>query len=106
MQPRCLAVPRIRSTAEALALMDIPGQVWLPEAHRWYSADSSALLLQFYTAKVSEWSPGQMEVDTSLLLSALRQREATPGLQLNPISLKSSPQKLLNSHLVKTSNCR
>lgn len=76
MQPTRLAVPRIRSTAKALELMDIPGLVWLPEAQRWYSADSSALLLHFYTPKVSEWSPGQMEVDTSLLLSALRQREA------------------------------
>lgn len=106
MYPTGLAVLRMRSTAKALAHMDIPGLVWLPEAHRWHPADSSAPLLHFYTPKASEWSPGQMEVDTNLLLPALRQREATPGLQLNLVSLKSSPQKLLNSHLVKTSNCR
>lgn len=106
MQQSHLGVTRIRRIAKALTHMGVPGQFWLSQAHRRYLDDSSTLLLRFCTPKVSESSPGQMEVDISLLLTAPRKREATRGLQLNPISLKSFPQKLLSSHLVKTSNCR
>lgn len=103
MQQTCLGVTRIRSIAKALTYMGVPGQVWLSQAHKCYLDDSSTLLPRFCTPKVSESSPGQTEVDTSRLLTA---PQAKRGLQLNPISLKSFPQKLLNSHLVKTSNCR
>lgn len=70
MQQIRLGVTRIRRLAKALTQMCVPGQFWLSQAHRCYLDDSSTLLLRFCTPKVSVSSPGQMEADTNLLITA------------------------------------
>lgn len=70
MQQTHLGASRIRRTAKALTRMGKPGQFCLSQMHRCYSGHSSTLLPRFRTPRVSELSPGQMEADTSLLLTA------------------------------------